>query len=57
MSTHFVVVCKKEDEPGKTINYAVGNKRGFMNYLLDDSTISKNLSEKSIRAFIIGRKN
>ncbi|MNI19986.1 Transposase IS66 family protein [compost metagenome] len=43
---------------GKAVGYAINNKEGFMNYLLDGNcAISNNLSENSIRPFTIGRKN
>lgn len=42
----------------KAVAYAVNNKKGFMNYLLDGScAISNNLSENIIRSFTLGRKN
>jgi hypothetical protein len=50
--------CLPKSKLGKAINYALGNKKGFMNYLLDGNcAISNNLSENSIRPFTIGRKN
>ena len=43
---------------GTAFQYALGNKDGFMNYLLDGNcVISNNLAENSIRPFTIGRKN
>ena len=43
---------------GIAFQYALGNKEGFMNYLLDGNcVISNNLAENSIRPFTIGRKN
>jgi len=40
------------------LNYAMNNREGFMNYLLDGTcVISNNLAENSIRPFTIGRKN
>ena len=40
------------------LNYAMNNREGFMNYLLDGNcVISNNLAENSIRPFTIGRKN
>lgn len=43
---------------GMAFQYALGNKEGFMNYLLDGNcVISNNLAENSIRPFTIGRKN
>lgn len=50
--------CLPKSKLGKAIDYAVNNKEGFMNYLLDGNcAISNNLSENSIRLFTIGRKN
>lgn len=50
--------CLPKSKLGKAINYAVNNRDGFMNYLLDGNcAISNNLSENSIRPFTIGRKN
>lgn len=50
--------CLPKSKLGKAIDYAVNNKEGFMNYLLDGNcAISNNLSENSIRPFTIGRKN
>ncbi|WP_373844676.1 IS66 family transposase [Clostridium sp.] len=50
--------CLPKSKLGKAINYALNNKEGFMNYLLDGNcSISNNLSENSIRPFTIGRKN
>lgn len=50
--------CLPKSKLGKAINYALNNKEGFMNYLLDgNDCISNNLSENSIRPFTIGRKN
>lgn len=50
--------CLPKSKLGKAVNYAVNNKEGSMNYLLDGNcAISNNLSENSIRPFTIGRKN
>ena len=51
-------ICLPKSKLGKAVDYAVNNKKGFMNYLLDGNcAISNNLSENSIRPFTIGRKN
>lgn len=43
---------------GEAIQYALNQKEGLMNYLLDGNcALSNNLSENSIRPFTIGRKN
>lgn len=50
--------CLPKSKLGKAVDYALNNKEGFMNYLLDGNCdISNNLSENSIRPFTIGRKN
>ncbi|RMD01685.1 IS66 family transposase [Clostridium autoethanogenum] len=50
--------CLPKSRLGKAVDYAVKNKEGFMNYLIDGNcAISNNLSENSIRPFTIGRKN
>ncbi|MCC9293542.1 IS66 family transposase [Clostridium sp. MT-14] len=50
--------CLPKSKLGKAVDYAVNNKEGFMNYLLDGNcAISNNLSENSIRPFTLGRKN
>ncbi|MEQ8197631.1 MAG: IS66 family transposase [Clostridiaceae bacterium] len=42
----------------KAIDYALNNKEGLMNYLLDGNcVISNNVAENCIRPFTIGRKN
>lgn len=43
---------------GKAINYALNNRTGLMNFLLDGRcALSNNLAERSIRPTTIGRKN
>ena len=43
---------------GEAVQYALNQKEGLMNYLLDGNcALSNNLSENSIRPFTIGRKN
>lgn len=43
---------------GEAFKYALNQKEGLMNYLLDGNcSISNNLAENSIRPFTIGRKN
>jgi hypothetical protein len=50
--------CLPKSKIGKAIEYALGHKEGFMNYLLDGNcVISNNVAENSIRPFTIGRKN
>lgn len=43
---------------GKAVGYALNNKQGLMNFLLDGRcAISNNIAERSIRVTTIGRKN
>jgi len=43
---------------GKAINYALNNKSGLMNFLLDGRcALSNNIAERSIRPTTVGRKN
>ena len=53
-----VIEVLPKSKLGTAFQYALGNKDGFMNYLLDGNcVISNNLAENSIRPFTIGRKN
>lgn len=43
---------------GKAVNYALGQWKYLKNYLLDGRCeISNNRAERSIKGFVIGRKN
>lgn len=43
---------------GKAVGYALNNRNGLMNFLLDGRcALSNNLAERSIRPTTIGRKN
>lgn len=55
MSSFHVLVGSKL---GKAINYALNNRTGLMNFLLDGRcALSNNLAERSIRPTTVGRKN
>ena len=48
----------KGSKLGKAINYALNNKSGLMNFLLDGRcALSNNIAERSIRPTTVGRKN
>lgn len=50
--------CLPKSKLYTAFNYALNQKEGLMNYLLDGNySISNNLAENSIRPFTIGRKN
>lgn len=55
-NTHTGILPKSK--LGQAFQYALNQKDGLMNYLLDGNcSISNNLAENSIRPFTIGRKN
>jgi hypothetical protein len=50
--------CLPKSKIYSAMNYAVNQKEGLMNYLLDGNcAISNNIAENSIRPFTTGRKN